>query len=72
MTVAPVGGTTVDWPGFWRESEEAQEIFRTIEKISARNNGQQSGEVVQHPAFAAPFMIQVHELIKRYITRLVP
>lgn len=62
-------GTTVDWPGFWRASEEAQQIFNMIEKISARNSGQQSTDNDHHPAFAAPFMVQVTELLKRQVLR---
>ena len=64
-----ISGTTVDWPGYWRESKESQEILRTIEKISTRNNGQKSGEEIVHPAYAAPFLVQVKELLKRCISR---
>ncbi|KAL8279014.1 hypothetical protein RQP46_008683 [Phenoliferia psychrophenolica] len=63
-TVAPVGGTTIEWPRFWRESEEAQEIYRIVEKVSARSSGQKSDNQIQHPAFAAPFAVQVTELLK--------
>ncbi|KAK4700499.1 hypothetical protein P7C70_g5747, partial [Phenoliferia sp. Uapishka_3] len=63
-TVAPVGGTSIDWPGFWRESPESQTILRLISEYSARNTGNVAA-TEHEPAFAASFRIQVEELIKR-------
>ncbi|KAK4705397.1 hypothetical protein P7C70_g804, partial [Phenoliferia sp. Uapishka_3] len=63
-TVAPVGGTTVDWPGFWKQSAESQTILRLIAEYSARNSGNVEA-TVHEAAFAVGFMTQLKELIKR-------
>lgn len=70
-TVAPVGGQTdVDWPTLWSESEEAREIEREIERVSARTSGGGKvahGEKAPSPAFAASYREQVKELTIRNV-----
>ncbi|ADV25737.1 ABC transporter PMR5, putative [Cryptococcus gattii WM276] len=72
-TVAPVGGTDIDWPGLWKESVEAAEVQRKINEFTSRNDlgadhekadaetQQKSGS----DAYASSFMTQSKELIIR-------
>ncbi|KAI5475511.1 putative ABC transporter superfamily membrane protein Pdr11p [Pseudohyphozyma bogoriensis] len=64
-TVAPVGGTTTDWPAFWKQSAEAREMEDRIARISARNTGNVAAEELEGPPFAASFREQTMQLIWR-------
>ncbi|KAM0747667.1 putative membrane protein of the ATP-binding cassette transporter superfamily [Meredithblackwellia eburnea MCA 4105] len=65
-TVAPVGGSSLDWPRYWNESDEAQNILNRISSFSARTSGtSKNAEGKVEAAFAAPYTVQVRELLKR-------
>ncbi|KAK4688966.1 hypothetical protein P7C73_g1137, partial [Tremellales sp. Uapishka_1] len=64
--VAPVGGTTVDWPGYWRESEEAAAVRGRIAEIKKGQEDSVAAEEAAGSTFAAPFAEQVRELLKRH------
>ncbi|GAA5971047.1 hypothetical protein JCM11641_004124 [Rhodosporidiobolus odoratus] len=60
------GGAHKDWPATWRESGEAAELSRDIAAISGRNtNSGTNGENGGSRKFAASFLEQTNELIKR-------
>ncbi|KAK4705806.1 hypothetical protein P7C70_g397, partial [Phenoliferia sp. Uapishka_3] len=63
-TVAPIGGTTVDWPGRWKESQQAAAILAQIDSLAARGNNAVTDDT-KHSAFASSFMEQTKELIIR-------
>ncbi|GAA5878533.1 hypothetical protein JCM8547_008786, partial [Rhodosporidiobolus lusitaniae] len=65
-TVAPVGGSSIDWPAHWRASPEAQNMVEEIATISARSSGAVKGEAAEKPrTFAASWTTQTKELVKR-------
>ncbi|GAA6004217.1 uncharacterized protein JCM10292_007295 [Rhodotorula paludigena] len=65
-TVAPVGGSPVDWPAHWRESPEASKMLERISEINARSaNSVDDAATVKPAQFAASFAVQTRELIRR-------
>ncbi|OXC58042.1 hypothetical protein C358_06549, partial [Cryptococcus neoformans MW-RSA852] len=72
-TVAPVGGTAIDWPGLWKESTEAAEIQHKINEFTSRNNLAVDTEKAvaetqkksASDAYASSFTTQCKELIIR-------
>ncbi|BGP40764.1 ATP-binding cassette transporter snq2 [Rhodotorula kratochvilovae] len=67
-TVAPVGGSSVDWPAYWRESAEAQHMLERIGEIKARNrfsSGDDAAKGAAPAKFASGFGTQTRELVKR-------
>ncbi|ODO11420.1 hypothetical protein I350_00200 [Cryptococcus amylolentus CBS 6273] len=72
-TVAPVGGTTVDWPGLWKESPEAANVQAKISEYTSRHQHKSADLEKQsdaepeegHDAYASSFMVQTKELVVR-------
>jgi ATP-binding cassette subfamily G (WHITE) protein 2 (SNQ2) len=66
-SVAPVGGTDVDWPGHWKNSSEAAALIREIEGIErgGQNIPVEPASDVSQAAFAMPYIAQVRELVAR-------
>ncbi|ODO03503.1 hypothetical protein L198_02350 [Cryptococcus wingfieldii CBS 7118] len=72
-TVAPVGGTAVDWPGLWKESPEAANVQAKISEYTSRHNHKSADLEKQsdaepeegHDAYASSFMVQTKELAVR-------
>ncbi|KAL8280242.1 hypothetical protein RQP46_007356 [Phenoliferia psychrophenolica] len=63
-TVAPIGGTTVDWPGRWKESRQAAEVLERIDLLSSRARDALPDDT-KHSPFAASYYEQTKELVIR-------
>ncbi|KAL8291564.1 hypothetical protein RQP46_002542 [Phenoliferia psychrophenolica] len=61
-TVAPVGGSKIDWPGRWNASPEAAALQARIAEAAANPGGNIPDE---KGAFASTFKEQVYELVIR-------
>ncbi|KAJ9111206.1 hypothetical protein QFC22_006581 [Naganishia vaughanmartiniae] len=68
-TVAPVGGSTIDWPQLWRDSAESQEIIEYIQQISSRKELGDleitSHQKLNNGDYASSYFEQTRELILR-------
>jgi hypothetical protein len=65
-----VDGKRIDWIKEWRESAENRELIEEIQRIkaersSAADESQATAALLAEKKFAAPVLVQIHELTKR-------
>jgi len=65
-TVAPVGGSKIDWPGLWRESPEAQQLLVDIDAVAGSGAAEVGVADEKATVFAAPYVEQCRELLRRH------
>jgi ATP-binding cassette subfamily G (WHITE) protein 2 (SNQ2) len=62
-TIAPVGGSALDWPGKWKESSEYKALTNAVDLIAGDSKGAALGK--SKPDFAASYTEQTTELVRR-------
>jgi ATP-binding cassette subfamily G (WHITE) protein 2 (SNQ2) len=64
QTIAPVGGSSVDWPGIWKDSADFKALDDEVDRIAKGNNG--AALSMSKPDFAASYIEQTRELVRRH------
>lgn len=65
---APGAHTDIDWPAVWRESKEYREVhaeLANLRKLADQPSAVADSNSSSHSAFAAPFMTQLQEVVRR-------